>query len=586
MVEERGLEGLDPPLFVRVLAGLDLLVEIGMRAQCPLREGDERAREDVGALHRDRYRHHLVGGLQVVGRSVAHALAAVQVHGVVERAAHALGGLVLHDGGDHGGLLAAAHHRRGDRPRRLVDIGILHHARERLLEPLHPADGEVELLPDARIGTGIAQERLGSGRGGGGQRDGAARGEAFHQHAPALAYHLLPADHPVDRDEHVPAPVGAVGERDARGEMAPADLHAGMIGGNHGDGDPAILAMAQDVVGVEHPERQADEGGVGPERDVALLPREADADHLPALVHAPRHVADIAHGGRIGPRCGPGEGEAGDLDALRQARQVVLLLLGRAVFLDELAGAQRVRDHDDGAHVGRARGDAPQDERLRLGREAQAPVLLGNEHAEESVLLDEIPDLRGDLLLVVPDGPVLDHAAQLVGRPIQEGLLLLGKCNGRDRAQLLPVRLAGEQLGVEADGAGVQGLLLRCRDPGQNALDLAVEGPDQHRAPERRCAQCPQDGDQGPGDEDDRPGRERAELKAQHAGLPEEQRRSGAGSPSPQRRPVHGQRERSNDADDDKHQLGHDHSLPCSGESRPDITLNSACQINSKLTLT
>ena len=66
---ERRLEGGEPALLVGVLAGLDLLVEIGMRAQRALREGDQRARQDVGAFDRDADRHHLVGRLQVVGRA-------------------------------------------------------------------------------------------------------------------------------------------------------------------------------------------------------------------------------------------------------------------------------------------------------------------------------------------------------------------------------------------------------------------------------------------------------------------------------------------------------------------------------------
>ena len=47
-------------------------------------------------------------------------------------------------------------------------------------------------------------------------------------------------------------------------------------------------------------------------------------------------------------------------------------------------------------------------------REAEAAVLLGDEHAEEAVLLDEAPDLGGDLAVVVADLPVVDHPAELV----------------------------------------------------------------------------------------------------------------------------------------------------------------------------
>ena len=48
----------------------------------------------------------------------------------------------------------------------------------------------------------------------------------------------------------------------------------------------------------------------------------------------------------------------------------------------------------------------------------------------------------------------------------------------------------GEQLGVEADGAGIERLLLGGRDLGQDALDLVVEGLDQRRPPHRRNARA------------------------------------------------------------------------------------------------
>ena len=247
--------------------------------------------------------------------------------------------------------------------------------------------------------------------------------------------------------------------------MAPADVDAGMVGRNQRDGDADVLAATQDVLGIEQAEREADQRRDRPQRDVALVPGDADAHHLLALVPAARDVADVAHGGGIRAGGRPREREAGHLQPLGEARQVVVLLLGRAVFLDQLARAQRVRHHDDGDSVGRARGDLAQHQRLRLRREAQAAVLLGDEHAEEAVLLDEVPDLLGDLLVLMADHPVVDHPAQLVGRPVEEGLLLLGQRDRRDGAQLLPVGLAGEQLGIEADGARVQRLLLGGRDP-------------------------------------------------------------------------------------------------------------------------
>src|SRR5690606_15694722 len=113
-------------------------------------------------------------------------------------------------------------------------------------------------------------------------------------------------------------------------------VHARMIGGNEGDGDADVLALAEMVFGIEQTEREADERRDGAERDVALFPGEANAEHFLALMHAARHIADIAHGRRIRARGRAGEREAGNFEALRETWQKVVLLLGRAVLLDEL----------------------------------------------------------------------------------------------------------------------------------------------------------------------------------------------------------------------------------------------------------
>ncbi len=54
----------------------------------------------------------LVGGLQIVRGTVADGAAAVDVEGIVDGVAHALGGLVLHQRRDDGRALAARDHGR------------------------------------------------------------------------------------------------------------------------------------------------------------------------------------------------------------------------------------------------------------------------------------------------------------------------------------------------------------------------------------------------------------------------------------------------------------------------------------------
>ena len=72
-----------------------------MRADRALPEHDQIAGQDIGALDRDADRHRAIEIAQVVLRTVDHGLAAMDVHGVVDGDPHPLGGLQLHDAGNH-----------------------------------------------------------------------------------------------------------------------------------------------------------------------------------------------------------------------------------------------------------------------------------------------------------------------------------------------------------------------------------------------------------------------------------------------------------------------------------------------------
>ena len=212
-----------------------------MRADRALPEHDQIAGQDVGALHGDADRHRAIEIAEVVLRPVDHGLAAMDVHGVVDRDPHPLGGLQLHDAGNDRGMMALVERRAGQPPRGVEQIGGAGDARQRLLDAFELADGNAELLADAGIGAGGAR---GIGRAGGRerrQRDAAAGGERRHQHLPALAEPLLPADDVVDRDEDVAAPVRAVLEHLHRRQMAVADLDAGQMGRDQRDGDAELF---------------------------------------------------------------------------------------------------------------------------------------------------------------------------------------------------------------------------------------------------------------------------------------------------------------------------------------------------------
>ena len=217
-----------------------------MAADRALAELDQAARDDIGALDRDADRHRAVEAAEIVQRAFHDALAAVHVHGVVDRDAQPLGRLRFHDGGDDRGLVAVVDRRAGQPPRGVEQIGGGGQAAEPLLDGLEAADRDMELLADARIGAGGVGREGGARRRQRRQRDAAPGRQRAHQHLPALADLLDAADDVVHRDEHVAAPIRTVLEDMERGEMAAADLHARQVGRHQRDRDADLLACRSD----------------------------------------------------------------------------------------------------------------------------------------------------------------------------------------------------------------------------------------------------------------------------------------------------------------------------------------------------
>ena len=111
-----------------------------MAADRALAEDDQVAREDVGALDRDRDRDRLIAAAQVVVRPEHDALAAVHVHRIVGDPPPHLGDVILQDRGRHRRLLAGVDRRGGDAARRVHDVAQADHARDHLLDALEAAD--------------------------------------------------------------------------------------------------------------------------------------------------------------------------------------------------------------------------------------------------------------------------------------------------------------------------------------------------------------------------------------------------------------------------------------------------------------
>jgi hypothetical protein len=129
-------------------------------------------------------------------------------------------------------------------------------------------------------------------------------------------------------------------------EMPAPDDDARMRRRDQRERDADVRLAAEQAVRIAQPEREAQQRRDGAERDVALLPGEADAEPLDAVVHVAADDADVGDRAGVGAGVGAGQREARNLEALREPRQVVLLLFVGAVVEQQFRGAERVGDHD------------------------------------------------------------------------------------------------------------------------------------------------------------------------------------------------------------------------------------------------
>src|SRR5204863_2039942 len=119
------------------------------------------------------------------------------------------------------------------------------------------------------------------------------------------------------------------------------------------------------------------------------------------------------------------------------------------------------------------------------GRKAEAAELFRNDHAEEPLLLEELPRLRRQVASA-DHIPSLDHRAELVDRTVEKRSLPLGQRLGAKIEQLPPPRAPREELCLPPDGARFKRDPLGLAHPGQGPRDHGHE-PARHRShPERR----------------------------------------------------------------------------------------------------
>ena len=184
-------------------------------------------------------------------------------------------------------------------------------------------------------------------------------------------------------------------------------------------------------------------------------------------------------------------------------------------------------------------------------------MLLGDEHAEEALVADEVPDVLGHVVQLMADAPVVELAAELLGRAVEEGALLGGERNGLDPPQPRPVRRAGEELGVPADGAGFERLALGVGDRGHGALERAIGRQHDIVALDAREGQGEEAGGGEPAENRPKIEHGRVEMARAEPDLQGKREKSHGESPGPERRTVHGEREHGRERQKRKNELSH-----------------------------
>ncbi len=380
--------------------------------------------------------------------------------------------MVFQDGRHHRRPLALVQRVERQAAGRIHLVALAADAGQGLLHALEAADRQPELLAHAGIGAGVAGGHLGHAGGQRRQRDAAALRQTTDQHLPAAADAGLAADDPLQRREHVPAVQRTILERHVERQVALTAGHAGRACRQQQHRDATLERVAQQAIRIAQGKGQTDQRCHRPQRDVALLEAQAYTEHLLALMLAAADHAHIRQRAGIRPGLRAGQGEAGNVLASGQTRQVMILLRLCSVMPQQLGRAERIGHHDGDGGGHAAAGELHHHRRMRPVAETLATELRRDGQPEEAFLAQRLPHGRRQIGIEVRDAPVVELRAQPLDRTVQKGLLVVAQRLVGKAAEPFPVRLAGEQLALPPHAAGLHRLALGIR---QRRQLLAVE---------------------------------------------------------------------------------------------------------------
>ena len=126
--------------------------------------------------------------------------------------------------------------------------------------------------------------------------------------------------------------------------------------------------------------------------------------------------------------CGrAGQSKARNVCAFGQTRQVKVFLRFGTIVLQQLAWAQRIWHHHGHGRAATAGSDFGYHFGVSVIGKLQTTILFLDDHAQETLLLDEIPRFLWQIFQLVVDLPIVEHVAQFFHRAINECLLFCGQ---------------------------------------------------------------------------------------------------------------------------------------------------------------
>ena len=299
-----------------------------MAANRALAENNHIARQNIRTFNRDADRYVLISTPQIISWADTNALAAMDIHRVINCLAPPFGQMVFDNRRDDRRFFAQIDRAGCHHPRGVHHVSIATDARQRFFDAFKKANRCFELRAHPAVSATGARRQFGGSHAGGWQGNGSPCRQTIHQHAPALPNPFLPANHPIHRNEHILTRIRAILECRIQCIMTPPDVYSRGFGRNQCQSNTEIFVSTQQSIGIIQFESKPQDGRNRTQGDIAFFPGEPHAQDIAfAFKFAPAHNPEIRHGAGIRPGFRRSQGKAWHFQSFGQPRQIIFFLL-------------------------------------------------------------------------------------------------------------------------------------------------------------------------------------------------------------------------------------------------------------------